>query len=205
MILTGELRTYWIQTKIKSDSSDKSSSLGTGSNHGYDSDVSIDFDGFDERMQRLIDFNSELLLTHLKRIVARRQGLSCTKETPQLSPTNMGAKPMNEVVECIEFPECNTSDSYSDDEAKDVALDDQVVDQLKGYVSGVCTMYRKNPFHGIEHASHVAMSVQKRKEMRKPERRDWIHSLTFFCSDQFFRKSLHHKPPPITILRTSLR
>jgi hypothetical protein len=34
-------------------------------------------------------------------------------------------------------------------------------DQLEDYVSAVASMYRDNPFHNFEHASHVVMSVVK--------------------------------------------
>jgi hypothetical protein len=33
-----------------------------------------------------------------------------------------------------------------------------VLDQLEDYVSAVASMYRDNPFHNFEHASHVVMS-----------------------------------------------
>jgi hypothetical protein len=36
-----------------------------------------------------------------------------------------------------------------------------VLDQLEDYVSAVASMYRDNPFHNFEHASHVVMSVVK--------------------------------------------
>jgi class 3 adenylate cyclase len=40
-------------------------------------------------------------------------------------------------------------------------IDPEVASQLKSYVTGIATMYRDNPFHNFEHASHVTMSVTK--------------------------------------------
>jgi class 3 adenylate cyclase len=40
-------------------------------------------------------------------------------------------------------------------------IEPEVVLQLKSYVTGIATMYRDNPFHSFEHASHVTMSVTK--------------------------------------------
>mmetsp|Transcript_20032 Transcript_20032/g.35262 ORF Transcript_20032/g.35262 Transcript_20032/m.35262 type:complete len:1107 (-) Transcript_20032:235-3555(-) len=40
-------------------------------------------------------------------------------------------------------------------------IDSKVVEQLKQHVHGIASMYRKNPFHNFEHASHVTMSCMK--------------------------------------------
>jgi class 3 adenylate cyclase len=40
-------------------------------------------------------------------------------------------------------------------------IDPEAVSQLKSYVTGIAAMYRDNPFHNFEHASHVTMSVTK--------------------------------------------
>lgn len=40
-------------------------------------------------------------------------------------------------------------------------LNDDVVQQLREYVANVAALYRCNPFHNFEHASHVTMSVVK--------------------------------------------
>ena len=40
-------------------------------------------------------------------------------------------------------------------------LDEAVLSQLHEYVAGIAALYRCNPFHNFEHASHVAMSVVK--------------------------------------------
>jgi hypothetical protein len=44
---------------------------------------------------------------------------------------------------------------------EDVELDPVVLDQLQNYVAAVASMYRNNPFHNFEHASHVVMSAVK--------------------------------------------
>jgi len=42
-----------------------------------------------------------------------------------------------------------------------VALDETVMTQLQNYVTSIALLYRSNPFHNFEHASHVTMSVVK--------------------------------------------
>jgi hypothetical protein len=44
---------------------------------------------------------------------------------------------------------------------KTMILDPRVELQLYEYLTAVASMYRKNPFHNFEHASHVTMSVAK--------------------------------------------
>ena len=41
------------------------------------------------------------------------------------------------------------------------SIEPKAVSQLQSYVTGIATMYRDNPFHNFEHASHVTMSVTK--------------------------------------------
>ena len=44
---------------------------------------------------------------------------------------------------------------------EDADISEAVCRELKIYVTGIATMYRKNSFHNFEHASHVTMSVTK--------------------------------------------
>jgi class 3 adenylate cyclase len=46
-------------------------------------------------------------------------------------------------------------------ESSTKGIEPEVASQLKSYVIGIATMYRDNPFHNFEHASHVTMSVTK--------------------------------------------
>ena len=45
--------------------------------------------------------------------------------------------------------------------ADDVVIPEQIAALLENYVAGIASMYRDNPFHNFEHASHVTMSVTK--------------------------------------------
>jgi hypothetical protein len=52
-------------------------------------------------------------------------------------------------------------DSPLDDGVKQVELSTTVADQLHKYVHEIAFMYRDNPFHNYEHASHVTLSMEK--------------------------------------------
>jgi hypothetical protein len=119
------------------------------------------------RRERLVHWNSDLLLDLLQRVVARRVALqNADVATVAASPSQLttaaltighGTMVVNEVAEVIDMPEfvCTTS-------VEDAAtLSDTVVDQLRQFVSQIASMYNDNPFHNFEHASHVTMSVSK--------------------------------------------
>jgi class 3 adenylate cyclase len=112
---------------------------------------------------RLVEWNADLLLRHLKQIVLQRQRV---KRLPQ-PPANediflqrkAGMTVIDEVKEIIDLPGCDNASTAKDDE--DVKLDPEVVDQLRLYMKEIGGLYQNNPFHNFEHASHVTMSVQK--------------------------------------------
>lgn len=67
---------------------------------------------------------------------------------------------LDEVEEIIKLPkfEARSSGKHQGIGSK---LRREVVEQLRLYVKTVAAMYRDNPFHNFEHASHVTMSVVK--------------------------------------------
>jgi hypothetical protein len=65
---------------------------------------------------------------------------------------------LNEVQEVIALP--NFIGEPSRDPST-IQLRDEVVNQLRGFVATVAALYRDNPFHNFEHASHVAMATVK--------------------------------------------
>jgi hypothetical protein len=121
---------------------------------------------------RLIGWNVDLLKSLLKRIVARRNATGGKQaenirlvESMDLDSllTSQSSTPIDEVKEIVTLPSYSAS---GDDDARrtDVSgteLDDRVVDQLYSYVRGIASIYRNNPFHSFEHASHVTLSVNK--------------------------------------------
>lgn len=65
---------------------------------------------------------------------------------------------LEEVKEIITLP--SKASKYKRDPST-VVLPSTVVSQLERYVSNIAAMYRENPFHSFEHASHVTQSVTK--------------------------------------------
>lgn len=68
---------------------------------------------------------------------------------------------VDEVAEIITLPKFTAKSIKALDKANSVVLDEEVVSQMKDYINTIASMYRKNPFHNFEHASHVTMSANK--------------------------------------------
>jgi 3'5'-cyclic nucleotide phosphodiesterase len=119
----------------------------------------------DSKTGRLVEWNADVLLRLLKQIVARR--LSCTKskslknDSPneERFASEDTTHVLDEVKEIITLPGFEEI-QYSEN-PDDVVISDEVVKQLRSFVTNIAMMYRANPFHSFEHASHVTMSVVK--------------------------------------------
>jgi hypothetical protein len=72
---------------------------------------------------------------------------------------------VDEVTEIITMPEYDARASGSNRDSTPATstsiVSDEAMKQLHGYVAVIAGLYRDNPFHNFEHASHVTMSVSK--------------------------------------------
>ena len=108
-------------------------------------------------MQRLIDWNADVLLKLLKQIVARREadGKAGWDEEPEIEIKDCV---FDEVTDVIDLPKFDVNAAKG---MKLIDVDPQVARQLKEYVTAIASAYHANPFHCLQHASHVAMAVTK--------------------------------------------
>lgn len=185
----GQMQTYWFEPinsrrSISSCASDDSltrSSISTSGMRsviwGDDDDNSMpDMLSQRSKHMRMIDYNVDLLAGLLKQVVARRRVMDMSgcyddEEPPQYHKKSNdylnddddddAPRVIDEVAEVIDIPEFNPSayKGYVDPES--IELGATVMAQLKRYVTIIASMYRNNPFHNFEHASHVTMSVNK--------------------------------------------
>jgi hypothetical protein len=123
-----------------------------------------------QKVQRLVDWNCELLQQILKKIVARRKGKkrrSVMGTQSQDRVRKLEAEITNdrnlieELVEIIPMPQFDAQEATDELEADKIDLGDNVVSELREFISLIASMYRDNPFHCWEHATHVTMSVTK--------------------------------------------
>lgn len=127
-------------------------------------------DALDSKMQRLVDWNVELLLQLLRKIAARRAtkrrnpNMECLDETILTEveeKLRKGGSCLQDIVEIIEMPDYSAKAAKTEVDPTTIELGDDVTQQLREYVGMLALMYRENPFHCFEHASHVTMSVHK--------------------------------------------
>jgi class 3 adenylate cyclase len=147
---------------------------------------------------RLIDWNVEVLLGLLKRVVAGRKSTqgnktsSCSLEEEsreqEMGATETtgtaGTTALDEVKEIITLPTFDFELATEQVDPDSIELDGGVEQQLRAYITTVASMYRNNPFHNFEHACHVTMSIIKLLErVVTPDEIDYDGESTEIASD----------------------
>jgi hypothetical protein len=171
----GELQTYWLISKDEANDDGKTakpksmkmSSLENSHNFGDEPLVVIQPASetmIEDKETRLIGWNVEILGRLLKQIVAMRgENEKGTDDNDDTSTTEddlrletRGETVLDEVQEIIALPATAAKYSKQPDE---IELPWEVSRQLRDFVFNIAGMYRDNPFHNFEHASHVTMST----------------------------------------------
>jgi 3'5'-cyclic nucleotide phosphodiesterase len=168
----GELQTYWLKHKgdrIEAESSVVSEISSVSDGAEVDAafiagETDVSAATYNERVQRMIDWNADILAKLLQRIIATRVavGLKPSSDSDLIAVESQTAQIgncMQDVVEVIELPKFD--EAAYDFDPDSFTVGDKVVQQLRNYVSLISSMYRSNPFHNFEHASHVTMSTVK--------------------------------------------
>ena len=114
---------------------------------------------------RLVGWNLGVLCGYLKRIEAARRSQQSSVLPNAVGGNTLGKKPqgtvLDEVQDVITLPSFANLGDHSKVEAEGIVLADTVVNQAEGFLTAVASLYRSNPFHNFEHASHVTMAVVK--------------------------------------------
>jgi hypothetical protein len=171
------MQTYWVEvSSSRRDSNDLSTQSGDGVAQGkiWGADSEIpEVVTARAKHQRLIDYNVDLLAQHLKSVIARRRvlemaGRRCSQgghapnvHAPSTDENEDGKTVLDEVTEVIRLPQFDARSFNQTVDPASIELEAKVMSQLKRYVTIIGAMYRQNPFHNFEHASHVVMSVNK--------------------------------------------
>eukprot|EP00526_Cylindrotheca_closterium_P003860 CAMPEP_0113601554 /NCGR_PEP_ID=MMETSP0017_2-20120614/292_1 /TAXON_ID=2856 /ORGANISM="Cylindrotheca closterium" /LENGTH=1159 /DNA_ID=CAMNT_0000509857 /DNA_START=105 /DNA_END=3584 /DNA_ORIENTATION=- /assembly_acc=CAM_ASM_000147 len=178
----GEMQTYWLLPQREltvsvatsteegsDDTEDLNAMMWMKSNKNNDAGETGDettkssTPELDDKVQRLVDYTSDILLQILKKIVAKRGPNA--KAAPAMERRIVALEEsigkagicLDEVEEIIELPNFDQA-AY---QTKDIEVSQEVVKQLVSFVKMVASMYQFNPFHNFEHASHVTQSTSK--------------------------------------------
>ena len=160
----GALQTFWLDVdgsrddnKSESGASDHTQSIETTSEGQH-----IGTRMTEEKTRRLIDWNVDVLKRLLKEIVAWREASgkdAKSKYAPGEESYGMGQTVIDEVSEIISLPKLSSATATFKQSVNSVCLGEAAETQLDALVSAIAALYRENPFHNFEHASHVTMSV----------------------------------------------
>lgn len=117
-----------------------------------------------DKHERLVAWNCDILSKLLSQVIAHRLSHDVTPDPVEKIrelEKEFGEKHliMSEVTEIMKLPKETTPGTAVDPYS--IELSETLLKQLNEYVSSLATMYRNNPFHNFEHASHVTMSVMK--------------------------------------------
>ena len=165
----GEMTTYWLDVKSNTHDSKSSCSSRSGSDSKASAaepesscDTSEHIEKRNsksnkkllEKIDRLVDWNTDNLLRLLQQIVDRRQS------SVHISDSNIDvsfkANPFDEVTEIISLPQEKRLKSVSADIL--IPVSPEVSRQLRDYVSRIASMYNDNYFHNFEHVSFFIFS-----------------------------------------------
>jgi hypothetical protein len=130
------------------------------------------------KTERLVEWNVEVLKKLLQQILAARADY--TLETARTNIQRLAeveaqlrgsyeggdegcatTNVLDEFQEIITIPLMNAQDLLKRKNPDLIQIPSQVVSQLRDLLSLIASLYRPNPFHNFEHASHVTSSVRK--------------------------------------------
>ena len=152
----GIMETYFASPKAASRSSGDSSDAGSGSNvqEGFPAvNPETHEPSFKKVNQRLVDWMTDLLLDHTKKVVCSRKYAKLRSST--VAPVYHvpdGMTCMDEVKDVIEMPGYNTRLAEINEKYRSTKISEEVTENLRSYVHRIAGGYRDNPFHCFEHA-----------------------------------------------------
>ena len=157
----GNLNTYWLNFRSDDGTSVTDVTSEADSIGGDTLLSSPDLSQLKARKSNLVRWHKEVLSMTLKKIIVLRKRGQASKHV------GMDEKALQQAEadaifghampsKCIDFPIIDEPI-----EGNQVELGPKVEEQLAKYVMDIADTYNQNPFHNVEHASHVALSVTK--------------------------------------------
>eukprot|EP00980_Cylindrotheca_fusiformis_P014460 scaffold3860_cov116-Cylindrotheca_fusiformis.AAC.2 len=173
----GDMQTYWLRKskthKVKGSDVNKdmvplAEYAQTEEESDSVEDTGLGFDdGTDQGMtkiERLVEWNVEVLASLLQQIIASRGGVVNDITTLSNAEKNIGSgggTVLDEFTPIIPLKRFEAEDLRARRRPSSIDLGDEAKSQLRKYLSQIAGMYRDNPFHNFQHASHVTASVKK--------------------------------------------
>ena len=102
-----------------------------------------------------------MIPTHQHSTSNQNQQEKLERAEEMIGGQNNGKTVLDEFKEIIELPTISVEDLKNRRDPMSIELPIPVINQLRDLISMIAGMYRNNPFHSFEHASHVTASVRK--------------------------------------------
>eukprot|EP00980_Cylindrotheca_fusiformis_P020165 scaffold7242_cov137-Cylindrotheca_fusiformis.AAC.1 len=174
----GDMQTYWLRkskarkhkgSDLKSDMSTLAESAETGEESDSVEDIGLGFNSDHEggmtKIERLVEWNVEVLATLLQQIIASREGVVsdiATLSKAERQTGKGGGTVLDEFTPIIPLKRFDAQDLRARRRPSSIDIGDEAKSQLRSFLSQIAGMYRdKNQFHNFHHASHVTASVKK--------------------------------------------
>eukprot|EP00980_Cylindrotheca_fusiformis_P003027 scaffold703_cov131-Cylindrotheca_fusiformis.AAC.4 len=173
----GEMQTYWLRkskarkpkaSEVKTDLAAVAESVETAEESDSLEEVVLGFDGDSHqgmtKIERLVEWNVEVLASLLQQIIACRGGVVddiATLQSAEKKIGNGGGTILDEFTPIIPLKRLEAEDLRVRRRPSSIEIGDEVKSQLRTYLYHIAGMYRDNPFHNFQHASHVTASVKK--------------------------------------------
>jgi class 3 adenylate cyclase len=175
----GEMQTYWLDVKGSSSRSHNSGSVSSDANSRdplsrlervasqQNIEDAAENSSISSKQLRLVDWNADIMKRLLREIIARRDACGSPDDSAvrvkalEHSKLSKDDGVLDEVEEIITLPKFDSKAARNQKDPDSFELSETVSTQLHDYVQTIAAMYRHNPFHNFEHASHVTMSVLK--------------------------------------------
>jgi hypothetical protein len=165
----GELKTYWLDptkkrrnTKGGGKEIKVAPEISINGGNSVDKSMSPGDVPFDDKYARLIDWNVDVLLHHLARVISSRsRNPSRGSLVNHSSEVALLPAAINDVAEVVALPPFDPDASRFRRARPDVSMLQQTRADLHEYVKRIAVHYRDVPFHNFEHASHVTLCANK--------------------------------------------
>lgn len=164
----GELKTYWLDPTKKRRHTKTHKDIRVAQDIALDDGNSNPMLGssgeapFDDKYSRLIDWNVDVLLHHLARVISSRsRSPSRGSLVNHSSEVALLPAAINDVAEVVALPPFDADASKFRRARPDVSMLQQTRVDLHEYVKRIAITYRDVPFHNFEHASHVTLCANK--------------------------------------------
>eukprot|EP00980_Cylindrotheca_fusiformis_P025843 scaffold14714_cov108-Cylindrotheca_fusiformis.AAC.2 len=171
----GEMQTYWLRkskthkvsrSELESDMTTHAELLETEeeSDSYEEPGPGIDSDQRMTKIERLVEWNVEVLASLLQQIIASRDGvvndIASLSDAEKKIGSGAGTV-LDEFTPTIPLKRFEAEDLRARRRPSSIEIGDEAKLQLRKYLSQIAALYRDNPFHNFEHASHVTASVKK--------------------------------------------